>query len=86
MLFLCCKKGTLIVLFILFPGENSELSGLEKILARHQLPKEISLSPKPSRIPAWKRKKINNVSEGWKKCPLWKRNIKEPPMCTTVVR
>ncbi|XP_063581385.1 testis expressed protein 56 isoform X1 [Pongo abelii] len=67
-------------------GENPELSGLERILARHQLPKEINLTPKPNRMPPWKRKIINNVTDGWKKCHLLKRNMKEPPMSTIVVR
>uniref|UniRef100_A0A8I5U6X5 Uncharacterized protein n=2 Tax=Pongo abelii TaxID=9601 RepID=A0A8I5U6X5_PONAB len=66
--------------------ENPELSGLERILARHQLPKEINLTPKPNRMPPWKRKIINNVTDGWKKCHLLKRNMKEPPMSTIVVR
>ncbi|XP_055246950.1 uncharacterized protein C6orf201 isoform X2 [Gorilla gorilla gorilla] len=66
--------------------ENPELSGLERILARHQLPKEINLTPKPNRMPPWKRKIINNVTDGWKKCHLLKRNTKEPPMSTIVVR
>ncbi|XP_006158814.1 uncharacterized protein C6orf201 homolog isoform X2 [Tupaia chinensis] len=67
-------------------NENSELSSLEKMLERHDLPKEISLTPKPNRMPPWKRKTINNVSDGWKKCPLWRRTTKEPPMSTVVVR
>nr|XP_054542573.1 testis expressed protein 56 isoform X2 [Pan troglodytes] len=67
-------------------GENPELSGLERILARHQLPKEINLTPKPNRMPPWKRKIINNVTDRWKKCHLLKRNTKEPPMSTIVVR
>ncbi|KAL0623108.1 hypothetical protein AAY473_006697 [Plecturocebus cupreus] len=66
--------------------ENPELSGLERILARHQLPKEINLTPKPNRMPPWKRKIINNVTDAWKKCHLLKRNTKEPPMSTIVVR
>ncbi|XP_023076890.1 uncharacterized protein C6orf201 homolog isoform X1 [Piliocolobus tephrosceles] len=66
--------------------ENPELSGLERILARHQLPKEINLTPKPNRMPLWKRKIINNVTDGWKKCHLLTRNTKEPPMSTIVVR
>ncbi|XP_008052233.1 uncharacterized protein C6orf201 homolog [Carlito syrichta] len=66
--------------------ENSELSGLERILVRHQLPKEINMTPKPNRMPLWKRKAINNVSEEWKKCNSWKRNTEEPPMSTIVVR
>ncbi|XP_003806758.1 testis expressed protein 56 [Pan paniscus] len=66
--------------------ENPELSGLERILARHQLPKEINLTPKPNRMPPWKRKIINNVTDRWKKCHLLKRNTKEPPMSTIVVR
>ncbi|KAG3288742.1 testis expressed protein 56 [Ictidomys tridecemlineatus] len=66
--------------------EISEFSCLERILARHELPKEISLTPKPSRMHSWQRKAMNNVSDGWKKCRLWRRNIKEPPMSTVVVR
>ncbi|XP_017705815.1 PREDICTED: uncharacterized protein C6orf201 homolog isoform X3 [Rhinopithecus bieti] len=66
--------------------ENPELSGLERILARHQLPKEINLTPKPNRMPLWKRKIINNVTDGWKKCHLLTRNTKEPLMSTIVVR
>ncbi|XP_012872071.1 PREDICTED: uncharacterized protein C6orf201 homolog [Dipodomys ordii] len=65
--------------------DESELSGLEKILARQQLPEEICLSPKPSKMPLWKKRRISNV-EGWKRCNLWKKNIKEPPMCTIIVR
>ncbi|XP_048205305.1 uncharacterized protein C6orf201 homolog [Perognathus longimembris pacificus] len=65
--------------------DQSELTGIERLLARQQLPKEISLSPKPSQMPSWKRKKISKA-EGWKKCHLWKKNIKEPPMCTIIVR
>ncbi|XP_051050061.1 uncharacterized protein C6orf201 homolog [Phodopus roborovskii] len=66
--------------------ENCEFSGLEKILARHQLPKEVSLTPKPSKMPLWKRKNINNRSGNWKKCHTWKKNTYEPPMCTIVAR
>ncbi|KAM5268587.1 testis expressed protein 56-like [Hipposideros larvatus] len=65
--------------------ENSELSGLERILARHQFPKEINLTPKPSNMPLWKRKTINNEN-GWKKCYLLNKNIKHSPMSTIVVR
>ncbi|XP_012786218.2 testis expressed protein 56 [Ochotona princeps] len=67
-------------------GEDPEFSGLEKVLARYQLPEEVHLSPKPSKMPSWKRKSINSVSEGWKKCHLWKKNTEEPPMSTIVVR
>ncbi|XP_011938879.1 PREDICTED: uncharacterized protein C6orf201 homolog [Cercocebus atys] len=66
--------------------ENPELSGLERILARHELPKEINLTPKPNRMPLWKRKITNSVTDGWKKCHLLTRNTKEPPMSTIVVR
>ncbi|XP_040611750.1 uncharacterized protein C6orf201 homolog isoform X2 [Mesocricetus auratus] len=66
--------------------ENCEFSGLEKILARRQLPKEVSLTPKPSKMPSWKRKTINNISCNWKKCHMWKKNMYEPPMCTIVAR
>ncbi|XP_050999187.1 uncharacterized protein C6orf201 homolog [Acomys russatus] len=66
--------------------ENSEFSGLEKILARHQLPKEVSLTPKPSKVPLWRRKIINNISGNWKKYHMWKKNTYEPPMCTIVIR
>uniref|UniRef100_A0A8D2B3I6 Uncharacterized protein n=1 Tax=Sciurus vulgaris TaxID=55149 RepID=A0A8D2B3I6_SCIVU len=65
--------------------ETSEFSGLERILAGHELPKEINLTPEPSRMHSWQRKAMNNVNIGWKKCHLWKRNTKEPPMCTVVV-
>uniref|UniRef100_A0A8C4M3W2 Uncharacterized protein n=1 Tax=Equus asinus asinus TaxID=83772 RepID=A0A8C4M3W2_EQUAS len=66
--------------------KNSELSGLERILARHKFPKEINLTPKPSNTPLWKRKAVNNVSHGWKKCYLWNKNTKDPPLSTIVVR
>uniref|UniRef100_A0A8C5K5C7 Testis expressed 56 n=1 Tax=Jaculus jaculus TaxID=51337 RepID=A0A8C5K5C7_JACJA len=66
--------------------EDPELSGLERILARHNLPREINVTPKPSIMPSWKRKIVNNASGSWKKCHLWKRNTREPPMCTIVVR
>ncbi|XP_032318322.1 uncharacterized protein C6orf201 homolog [Camelus ferus] len=66
--------------------ENSEFSGLERILARHQFPKEINLTPKPSSMPLWRRKVNNSANQGWKKCHLWSRNINEPPMSTIVVR
>ncbi|NP_001013907.1 testis expressed protein 56 [Rattus norvegicus] len=66
--------------------EKPEFSGIEKILARHQLPKEINLSPKPSHVPSWKRKIINNISGNWKKCRLWQKSIYEPPMGTIIVR
>ncbi|XP_070100960.1 testis expressed protein 56 isoform X3 [Equus caballus] len=66
--------------------KNSELSGLERILARHKFPKEINLTPKPSNMPLWKRKAVNNVSHGWKKCYLWNKNTKDPPLSTIVVR
>ncbi|XP_036111470.1 uncharacterized protein C6orf201 homolog [Molossus molossus] len=65
--------------------ENSELSGLERILARHQFPKEINLTPKPSNMLLWKRKAINNANHWWKKCHL-NKNTKDPPMSTIVVR
>ncbi|KAM9073949.1 testis expressed protein 56-like [Megaptera novaeangliae] len=67
-------------------GENSEFSGLERILERHQFPKEINLTPKPSSMPLWRRKVNNNANQGWKKCHLWNKNTKEPPMSTIVVR
>ncbi|XP_020772592.2 testis expressed protein 56 [Odocoileus virginianus] len=67
-------------------GENSEFSGLERILERHQFPREINLTPKPSSMPLWRRKQNNNASQGWKKCRLWHKNTKEPPMSTIVVR
>ncbi|ELK15016.1 hypothetical protein PAL_GLEAN10016500 [Pteropus alecto] len=66
--------------------ENSELSGLERILARCQFPREVNLTPKPSSMPLWKRKNINNAKNGWKKCYLLNKNIKDPPMSTIVVR
>ncbi|OBS67865.1 hypothetical protein A6R68_03594, partial [Neotoma lepida] len=65
--------------------ENSEFSGLEKILARHQLPEEISLTPKPSKMSPWKRKTINAISSNWKKCHMWNKTTYELPMCTVVV-
>ncbi|XP_057411767.1 uncharacterized protein C6orf201-like [Balaenoptera acutorostrata] len=66
-------------------GENSEFSGLERILERHQFPKEINLTPKPSSMPLWRRKVNNNANQGWKQCHLWNKNTKEPPMSTIVV-
>ncbi|KAM8790793.1 testis expressed protein 56-like isoform 1-T1 [Rhynchonycteris naso] len=69
----------------LIEDEISETPGLERILARHQFPKEINLTPKPSHVPLWKRKAINNASHGWKKCHL-NKNIKDPPMSTVIVR
>ncbi|CAO2595754.1 Uncharacterized protein C6orf201 homolog [Lemmus lemmus] len=66
--------------------EVSEFSGLEKVLARHQLPRVVSLTPKPSKVPPWKRKIINNFSGNWKKCHMWKKNTYEPPMCTIIAR
>lgn len=66
--------------------EDPEFSGLEKILSKYRLPEEVHLTPKPSRMPSWKRKAINSLGDGWKKCHLWKKNTKEPPMCTIVVR
>ncbi|XP_004473627.2 testis expressed protein 56 [Dasypus novemcinctus] len=63
-----------------------ELSGLERILVRHEWPKEINLTPKPSHMPFWKRKVNNNVSDKWKKCHLGKRTTQEPPLSTIVVR
>uniref|UniRef100_A0A8D1RBL9 Uncharacterized protein n=1 Tax=Sus scrofa TaxID=9823 RepID=A0A8D1RBL9_PIG len=64
--------------------ENSEFSGLERILERHQFPKEIHLTPKPSSMPLWRRK-ANNENQGWKKCHVWNKTTKEPPMSTIVV-
>ncbi|XP_010621088.1 uncharacterized protein C6orf201 homolog [Fukomys damarensis] len=66
--------------------ETADLSGLERILERHHFPPEINLTPKPSRMLSWKSKAVNTASEWQKKCPLWKRNSKEPPMHTVVVR
>uniref|UniRef100_G1TB04 Uncharacterized protein n=1 Tax=Oryctolagus cuniculus TaxID=9986 RepID=G1TB04_RABIT len=66
--------------------EDPEFSGLEKILSKYRLPEEVHLTPKPSRMPSWKRKAINSLGDGWKKCHLWKKNTKEPPMSTIVVR
>lgn len=71
---------------ILLSGDNPQVSGLESILARHQLPKEIDLTPKPSRMPLWKRKTFNNAGNWWKKCHLLNKNTKHPPMSTIVVR
>uniref|UniRef100_A0A8C7BSX7 Uncharacterized protein n=1 Tax=Neovison vison TaxID=452646 RepID=A0A8C7BSX7_NEOVI len=64
--------------------QNSEFSGLERILARHQFPKEINVTPKPSSMPLWKRKSINNSNRGWKKCYLWNKNLEVPPMSTII--
>lgn len=72
-------------MLILLSGENSEFSGLERILERHQFPKEIHLTPKPSSMPLWRRK-ANNENQGWKKCHVWNKTTKEPPMSTIVVR
>ncbi|XP_054447971.1 testis expressed protein 56-like [Pteronotus mesoamericanus] len=66
--------------------ENSELSGLERILARHEFPEEINLTPNPSSMSLCKTKTINNANYGWKKCHLLSKNIKDPPMSTIVVR
>ncbi|KAM9665297.1 testis expressed protein 56-like [Trichechus inunguis] len=66
--------------------QNSELSGLERILARQQLLEEINLTPKPSSTLIWKRKLNSNENNGWKRCHLWKKTIKEPLMSTIVVR
>ncbi|XP_032717382.1 uncharacterized protein C6orf201 homolog isoform X1 [Lontra canadensis] len=66
--------------------QNSEFSGLERILARHQFPKDINATPKPSSMPLWKRKSINNSNRGWKKCYLWNKNLEVPPMSTIAVR
>ncbi|XP_068850312.1 testis expressed protein 56-like [Capricornis sumatraensis] len=65
--------------------ENSEFSGLERILERHQFPREINLTPKPSSMPLWRRRQ-NSASQGRKKCRLWSKSTKEPPTSTTVVR
>nr|XP_036301028.1 uncharacterized protein C6orf201 homolog [Pipistrellus kuhlii] len=73
------------MLFLLL-DENTELSSLERILARCQFPREIYMTPKPSNCPLWKRKIINNENHGWKKCHLLKKSIKDPPMSTIVVR
>ncbi|TEA14778.1 hypothetical protein DBR06_SOUSAS3110099, partial [Sousa chinensis] len=62
--------------------ENSEFSGLERILERHRFPKEINLTPKPSSMPLWRRKVNNNANQGWKKCHVWNKNTKEPPVST----
>ncbi|XP_007522278.2 testis expressed protein 56 [Erinaceus europaeus] len=66
--------------------ENSELSGLERILARHEFPKEVCMTPKPSKMPLWKRKTMNSVNYGWKHCHLWSKSRDEPPVSTIVVR
>ncbi|XP_006870634.1 PREDICTED: LOW QUALITY PROTEIN: uncharacterized protein C6orf201 homolog [Chrysochloris asiatica] len=65
---------------------DSELSGLERMLARQQLLEEIHLTPKPSSQLIWKRRANDNASHGWKRCRLWRKAIKEPPMSTVVVR
>nr|XP_019840947.1 PREDICTED: uncharacterized protein C6orf201 homolog [Bos indicus] len=66
--------------------ENSEFSGLERILERHQFPREINLTPKPSSMPLWRRRQNNNANQGWKTCRLWGKNTKDPPTSTIVVR
>ncbi|XP_039078679.1 uncharacterized protein C6orf201 homolog isoform X1 [Hyaena hyaena] len=67
-------------------SQNSEFSGLERILARHQFPKEINRTPNPSSMPLWRRKSINNANRGWSKCQLWNKSPEEPLMSTIVVR
>ncbi|KAG8506949.1 hypothetical protein J0S82_000383 [Galemys pyrenaicus] len=64
------------------PGEDPELSGLERILKRHEYPKEINLTPKPSSMPLWQRNVLNSAPRGLK-CP---RSSPEIPMSTVVVR
>uniref|UniRef100_A0A8C2UUH5 RRM domain-containing protein n=1 Tax=Chinchilla lanigera TaxID=34839 RepID=A0A8C2UUH5_CHILA len=66
--------------------ETADLSGLERILERHHFPPEVNLTPKPSRIPSWKRKAISSVPKMWKECPLWITNSDKPPMCTIEAR
>ncbi|XP_023567894.1 uncharacterized protein C6orf201 homolog [Octodon degus] len=66
--------------------DRADLTGLERILERHQFPPEINLTPKPSTTHSWKRKAINNAREARKRCPLWKENSEEPPMCTVLAR
>ncbi|XP_033263938.2 uncharacterized protein C6orf201 [Orcinus orca] len=72
-------------MIVLLLGENSEFSGLERILERHRFPKEINLTPKPSTVPLRRRKVNNNANQGWKKCHVWNKNTKEPPVSTIVV-
>ncbi|XP_053458013.1 testis expressed protein 56-like [Nycticebus coucang] len=65
--------------------EDPELSGLERILARHHFPEEINLTPKPSRMITQKKKATNIISDRYK-CPQWNRSTKDPPMATIIVR
>uniref|UniRef100_A0A8C2SIT4 Uncharacterized protein n=1 Tax=Capra hircus TaxID=9925 RepID=A0A8C2SIT4_CAPHI len=65
--------------------ENSEYSGLERILERHQFPREINLTPKPSSMPLWRRRQNNSGNQGWKKCRLWSKGTREPPTSTIVI-
>ncbi|TKC40397.1 hypothetical protein EI555_019237 [Monodon monoceros] len=37
-------------------------------------------------MPLCRRKVNNNANQGWKKCHLWNKNTKEPPVSTIVVR
>uniref|UniRef100_H0X573 RRM domain-containing protein n=2 Tax=Otolemur garnettii TaxID=30611 RepID=H0X573_OTOGA len=64
--------------------KDPELSGLERVLARHDFPAEINLTPKPSRMVTQKRTATNILSDRYK-CPQWKRSTKDPPMATIVV-
>lgn len=74
-------------MFILLLGEkNFEFFGLERILVRYKFLKEINLILKLSNMFLWKRKVVNNVSYGWKKCYLWNKNTKDFLLLIIVVR
>ncbi|XP_055964507.1 testis expressed protein 56-like [Sorex fumeus] len=67
--------------------DDPEFSTLERILVRHDFPKAISLSPKPSYMSPWRRKALNNPNKMCvgKSSRLW-RVSEEPPMHTIIVR
>lgn len=70
----------------LSPGQTPEFSGLERILARHEFPEAISLSPKPSYLPLWKRKGLNHARHLCEdSSALWESHT-EPPLRTVMVR
>ncbi|XP_037375014.1 testis expressed protein 56-like isoform X2 [Talpa occidentalis] len=61
--------------------EDPELSGLERVLKRHEYPKEINLSPKPSSMPLWQRNIMNTANRS--KC---QKSTPNTPMSAIVVR
>ncbi|XP_049620854.1 uncharacterized protein C6orf201 homolog [Suncus etruscus] len=67
--------------------QTPEFSGLERILARHEFPEAISLSPKPSYLPLWKRKGLNHARHECeeKSSTLWESHT-DPPLRTVMVR